>query len=312
VIGVLLVDNRASNRLFTENDVSLLSTLADYAAISIEKAQLYGTVKRFNEELERRVEERTRELQAARDQLVQSEKLAAIGELAAGVAHEINNPIGVILGFAQVLLRRTSEESPIYKPLSTIEREGLRCKRIVQDLLDFARQSKAAPRRLNVNGVLEATCTLMLHQRNADKVQLIQEYADDLPEVIADENQLQQVFFNLMLNAYQAMPEGGQLHLASQAMDDEVHVVFADTGQGISEENLKRIFDPFFTTKEVGQGTGLGLSISYGIIEQHGGTIEVESTPGTGAKFIVKLPAAPPSRSRATASQSVQAETAHP
>jgi two-component system NtrC family sensor kinase len=114
---------------------------------------------------------------------------------------------------------------------------------------------------------------------------------------LGDENQLQQVFLNIMLNAYQAMPNGGQLRIASRADGKEVQVIFADTGSGISQENLKRIFDPFFTTKEVGEGTGLGLSISYGIIEQHGGTIEVESEPGTGSTFTVKLPIAPPLRS---------------
>jgi len=296
VVGVLLVDNKVSTRPFTQNDVYLLSALADYAAIAIEKAGLYGALKSFNKQLERRVEERTSELQATRDQLVQSEKLASIGQLAAGVAHEINNPIGVILGFTQVLLKRTPADAPMYKPLSTIEREGLRCKEIVQGLLDFARQSKPSPRRLNINQVIEATCSLMEHQENS-KVRIIKNYAADLPDVVADENQLQQVFFNVVLNAYHAMPNGGELRVTSQAVDNEVHAVFADTGEGISAAHLKRIFDPFFTTKDVGQGAGLGLSISYGIVEQHGGTIEVTSEPGAGATFTIRLPAAPPVRS---------------
>jgi signal transduction histidine kinase/DNA-binding response OmpR family regulator len=297
VIGVLLVDNKMSNRPFTQNDVYLLSALADYAAISIEKARLYGTVKSFNEELESRVEERTRELKETRDQLVQSEKLASIGQLAAGVAHEINNPIGVILGFAQVMLKRTEAQDPLYKPLSTIEREGLRCKKIVQGLLDVARQSRPSPRRMNVNDVIEAAYSLMEHQAKSNRVEVIKDYAPDLPLVVADENQLQQVFFNIILNAYHAMPSGGELRITSCAVDNEVQASFADTGVGISEENLKRIFDPFFTTKEVGQGTGLGLSISYGIVEQHGGTIEVSSQEGAGATFLVRLPAAPLPRS---------------
>jgi len=296
VVGVLLVDNKVSTRPFTQNDVYLLSALADYAAIAIEKARLYGALKSFNKELERRVEERTGELQTTRDQLVQSEKLASIGQLAAGVAHEINNPIGVILGFTQVLLKRTEPDSPVYKPLSTIEREGLRCKEIVQGLLDFARQSKPRPRRLNINEVIQATCSLMEHQENS-KVRIITDYAADLPEVVADENQLQQVFFNVVLNAYHAMPDGGELRVTSQAVDNEVRAIFADTGEGISASDLKRIFDPFFTTKDVGQGTGLGLSISYGIVEQHGGTIEVTSELGAGATFTIRLPAAPPARS---------------
>jgi two-component system NtrC family sensor kinase len=236
-------------------------------------------------------------LRAAQQQLVQAEKLASIGQLAAGVAHEINNPIGVILGFAQILVKRTPDTSPIYKPLATIEREGLRCKQIVQDLLDFARQNKPVLSRVNINDVIDAASDLMPHHANSEKVQVTKTYASDLPRVLADENQLQQVFLNILLNAYQAMPEGGQLRIASRAVGDEVQAVFADNGAGIPEENLKRIFDPFFTTKEVGEGTGLGLSISYGIVEQHGGTIEVESEVGTGATFIIRLPVAPPSRS---------------
>jgi signal transduction histidine kinase/DNA-binding response OmpR family regulator len=297
VIGVLLVDNKVSNTPFTENDIYLLSMLADYAAISISKARLYGTAKSFNKELERRVEERTIELRAMQEQLVQAEKLASIGQLAAGVAHEINNPIGVILGFAQLMLKRTSEDDPLHKPLATIEREGVRCKEIVQDLLHFAAQRQPLLSRVDINAVIEAASELMPHHVNSENVKVVKGYTSGLPPVLGDENQLQQVFLNIMLNAYQAMPNGGQLRIASRADGKEVQVIFADTGSGISQENLKRVFDPFFTTKEVGEGTGLGLSISYGIIEQHGGTIEVESEPGTGSTFTVKLPIAPPLRS---------------
>jgi two-component system NtrC family sensor kinase len=296
VVGVLLIDNKMSNRPFTEDDIYLLSTLADYAAIAIEKAELYGQLKEFNEELERRVEERTRELRAAQDQLIQSEKLATIGELAAGVAHEINNPIGVILGFAQVMLKRIGENDQMYRPLSAIEREGVRCKNIVQDLLDFARQNKPAPRRLNVNQVVDAAANLMEHQSNLEHVVVSRDYAADLPDVVADENQLQQVFFNIILNAYQVMPDGGELRITSRVEEGEVRVAFGDTGPGIPREHIHHIFDPFFTTKEVGEGTGLGLSVSYGIVKQHGGTIDVQSEEGAGATFIVKLPAVEPAR----------------
>jgi two-component system NtrC family sensor kinase len=301
VVGVLLIDNRLTNRPFTENDIYLLSTLADYAAIAIEKAELYGQLKRFNEELEQRVEERTRELREAQNALVQSEKLASIGQLAAGVAHEINNPIGVILGFTQVLRKRIDADDPIHRPLSLIEHEGVRCKNIVQDLLDFSRQSKFAPRRLSVIGVIEAAVKLMEHQDNSGLVTVERDYADDLPQVVADENQLQQVFFNIVRNAYQAMPDGGTLRITCASEEDQVLTTFADSGIGIPEENLRHIFDPFFTTKEVGQGTGLGLSVSYGIVRQHGGTIEASSENGNGATFTVRLPAVEPARERAKA-----------
>ena len=298
VVGVLLIDNRLTNRPFTDNDIYLLSTLADYAAIAIEKAELYGQLKRFNEELEQRVEERTRELRETQEALIQSEKLASIGQLAAGVAHEINNPIGVILGFAQVLLKRAEPDDPIYRPLSLIEQEGVRCKNIVQDLLDFSRQNKFAPRRLNVVHVIEAAVKLMEHQDSSALVTIERDYAEHLPQVVADENQLQQVYFNIIRNAYQAMPEGGTLRITCASEGNEVLTRFADSGVGIPHENLRHVFDPFFTTKEVGQGTGLGLSVSYGIVRQHGGTIEVSSENGGGATFTVRLPAVEPARER--------------
>ena len=297
VIGVLLIDNKLSTKPFTANDISLLSALADYAAIAIHNARLYEQVKGFNQELERRVEERTRELRETQDQLIQSEKLASIGQLAAGVAHEINNPIGVMLGFSQVLLKRTDKGNPIHKPLATIEREGLRCKKIVQSLLDFARYNKPNLDWMDVNEVIEAAFNLVAHQASTANIQISKQYTANLPQVLADSNQLQQVFLNIIINAYHAMPEGGQLTVKTLQVQEQVHVTFTDTGIGIAQENLKRIFDPFFTTKEVGQGTGLGLSVSYGIVEQHGGTIEVQSQVDTGSTFTVRLPVAPPRRS---------------
>lgn len=234
-------------------------------------------------------------MRETQEQLLQSEKLASIGQLAAGVAHEINNPIGVMLGFAQVLLKRVKEDDPTYKPLTTIEREGLRCKRIVQSLLDFARHSKPEPRRVNVNDVIDASLELS-HQSTRSNIHLIKEYSPNLPPVLADINQLQQVFLNILLNAYDAMSNGGTLRIVTGLVMDRVDIAFSDTGVGIPPENLTRIFDPFFTTKEVGKGTGLGLSISYGIVEQHGGTIEVKSQVGEGSTFTVHLPVAPQGR----------------
>jgi len=296
VLGVLLIDNKVSSRAFTENDVYLLQALADYAAIAINNARLYETVKSFNQELEQRVQERTRELREAQNQLIQSEKLASIGQLAAGVAHEINNPIGVMLGFTQVLLKRTSQDSPMFKPLSTIEREGLRCKKIVQGLLDFSHQSSPRPGRADINEIIEAAFDLVEHRAGNANVKTFKTFAPNLPQIVVDVNQLQQVFLNVLINAYQAMPDGGELRIVTKRVGDQIHAIFEDTGIGIPSENLHRVFDPFFTTKEVGQGTGLGLSVSYGIVEQHGGTIEVKSDGQRGAVFTVKLPISPPPR----------------
>ena len=290
VIGVMSVDNKASNRPFTDNDVYLLSALADYASIAIVNAQLYAEVKAFNEELEQRVEERTKELEETQAQLMQSEKLASIGQLAAGVAHEINNPLGVILGFTQVILKKLGKTDPLCKPLSSIEREGLRCKKIIQGLLDFSRRSPHTVQPVNLNDVLEAACQLSEYQISLENVNIVKGYAPNLPQVQGNANQLQQVFTNLVINAYHAMPNGGTLRLVTRAAGDKVQAIVSDTGVGIPSEHLKNIFDPFFTTKEVGKGTGLGLSISYGIIESHGGKIEVGSQMGVGTTFVVTLP----------------------
>ncbi|MDH4137441.1 MAG: ATP-binding protein, partial [Anaerolineae bacterium] len=290
VIGVLAVNNKMFSRPFTENDVHLLSALADYATIAIVNAQLYEETKRWSEELERKVEERTRELRAAQEQLLQSEKLASIGKLAAGVAHEINNPMGVILGFAQGILKTLPEDNSLRKPLTIVEKESLRCKRIVQNLLDFARHSEPTPHLTNINELIDTCCELVEHQISLQNVQLFKDYDPALPAIMADPHQLQQVFINIMLNAYQAMPGGGSLRITTRTVDSELQVIFADTGTGIPSENLQNIFDPFFTTKEVGEGTGLGLSVSYGIVKAHGGDIEVESQVGEGTTFVIKLP----------------------
>ena len=290
VIGVLAVNNKISSKPFTDNDVHLLSALADYATIAIVNAQLYEETKRWSEELEHKVEERTRELRATQEQLLQSEKLASIGQLAAGVAHEINNPMGVILGFAQGILKTLPEDNPLRKPLTTVEKESLRCKRIVQNLLDFARHSEPTPHLININELIDASCELVEHQISLQNVKLVKVYDPALPSIMADLSQLQQVFINIMLNAYQAMPDGGTLHITTRKVGSELQVIFTDTGPGIPPENVQNIFDPFFTTKEVGEGTGLGLSVSYGIVKAHGGDIEVESQVGKGTTFVIKLP----------------------
>jgi len=290
VIGVLAVNNKISSSPFTDNDVYLLSALADYATIAIVNAQLYEETKRWSEVLERKVEERTQELRAAQEQLLQSEKLASIGQLAAGVAHEINNPMGVILGFSQGILKTLPEDDPLKKPLTTIERESLRCKRIVQNLLDFARRSEPTLHLININELIDASCDLVEHQTSLQNVKLVKSYDTALPSIMADPNQLQQVFINIILNAYQAMPDGGTLHITTKTVGSESQVIFADTGTGIPPESVQNVFDPFFTTKEVGEGTGLGLSVSYGIVKAHGGDIEVESQVGQGTVFVIKLP----------------------
>ena len=298
VVGVLSVTNKISSRPFTDNDEKLLSALADYAAISIVNAQLFqqlaasrDEIQQWNVALEKRVEERTDELRRVQDQLIRAARLAAVGQLAAGVAHEINNPLGIILGFAQSIVEQIDEVHPLREPLTIIEREALRGRGIVQNLLDFSRQSEPSLAPTDLSGVLDETLARLSHRISQQGIQVEATYSHGLPAVMADPQQMHQVFTNIILNAVQAMSDGGHLEVSSRVVDREVQIAISDSGVGIAPENLPRIFDPFFTTKEVGKGTGLGLSVSFSIIKQHQGTIDVRSTAGKGSCFTVRLPA---------------------
>jgi len=304
LMGVMTLGPRAGGRSFGRSDIRLFSQVAHQMAISVYNVLYYDAIvaaqrqlASLNEELERRVWERTRELAQANEELrqahqqvIQSEKLASVGKLAAGVAHEINNPVGVILGFSQFLQRQIPPDDVCAQPLAAIERESMRCKQIVQNLLDFARMSEPAMLEIDLHQVLESTYQLLEYQLSKGKVEIVRDYAPGLPSIAADPHQLQQVFVNLMLNAYQAMPQGGRLTIQTRVEASQVAIALTDEGIGIPPANLSRVFDPFFTTKEPGQGTGLGLSVSYGIVKQHSGHFDVQSQIGRGSTFTVYLP----------------------
>ena len=226
--------------------------------------------------------------------VLQSEKMAAVGQLAGGVAHEINNPLGVILGFAQSLVRRLQPGDPYDMPLRSIEREALRCKNLVQDLLTFSRTARTEKEETNLSEAIEGALSLILAQSKVKDVSLVKELAPDLPLIMASKNQLQQVIVNLSNNAIDAMPSGGTLTIrtrkGSLKNNEAVQILVEDTGQGIKPEILTKIFEPFFTTKEVGKGTGLGLSLVFEIIQKHEGQISVDSKEGMGTKFSILLP----------------------
>ncbi len=211
--------------------------------------------------------------------LVSQEKMASVGQLAAGIAHEINTPLGIILGYAQLMQDDFAEGSEEMENLKVIERQTKACRKIVADLLKFSRQTGGSRQDLNLNDVVEEVLSVTEHTLNLDHVYVTKNLAQSLPPVVGDAGKIRQVFFNIINNAHHAMEDGGTLTV-STAYEEEsgmVLVTFRDTGEGIPEEVQKRIFDPFFTTKSVGKGTGLGLSVSYGIIEEHGGTITIES-----------------------------------
>ena len=240
--------------------------------------------------------------QRMEEQMVRTEKLASMGTLAAGVAHEINNPVGIMLGFTELLLDRLPQDSKEHELLRTIERQGLNCKRIVENLMTFARQPAKQEDFSDLNQDLENVLKLVQNTLLTKKIDLELRLGQGLPRVRGDASELQQVFLNLITNAIAAMPEGGRLSISTRAKPEDrlVEAVIADTGTGISKEFVDRIFDPFFTTKKVGEGTGLGLSVSYAIIEKYGGKIRFETrtaketTGPTGTTFFVSLPSEPP------------------
>jgi two-component system NtrC family sensor kinase len=230
-------------------------------------------------------------LQATQEQLVQSEKLASLGQLAAGVAHELNNPLSTILLFSDILLRESEPNDLTRSDLETIVRETNRCKTIVGSLLDFARQHQVEAQELNLNAFIEAIIEVAEKHERYDHIAIETDLASDLPEIQADPAQLQAVFINLMENAAEAMPEGGRIKVStSSGLAGRVTIVFEDTGEGILPENLPRLFTPFFTTKPIGKGTGLGLAIVYGIIKMHRGQIHIQSEVGKGTAVTIELP----------------------
>lgn len=233
------------------------------------------------------------EKQRMEGQLLLAGRLAAVGELSAGVAHELNNPIAAIQGFAQLLTSRNDLDETMKNDLGIIYREAQRAAKITQNLLSFARRHEPEKNLISLNEVIEKTLELRAHQMKVNNIELVVDFAADLPKTMADFFQMQQVFVNIINNAEQAMVGAhgkGRLVVKTQKVGDMIQISFADDGPGIPEENMKRIFDPFFTTKEVGKGTGLGLSICYGLVEAHGGRIYARSKLGEGATFVVEIP----------------------
>ena len=257
-----------------------------------------GKLKKNREEmdewaatLESRVEERTREIKEMQSVLVRSEKLASLGELVAGIAHELNNPLTGIMIHASLISEDPRLDDGLEEDCQTVIHESRRCSKIVKELLDFARVSEPQKLMHAINKTIDRTTSLIEHNVDFQEIEIIKEYDHDLPETLMDASQIGQVLINMMINASQAMPQGGKLFIRTGvgASRDHIYVRIEDTGCGISEENIEKLFDPFFSTKGH-KGTGLGLSVSYGIMQSHGGDIEVESRMGSGTAFTIILP----------------------
>jgi two-component system NtrC family sensor kinase len=254
-----------------------------------ELARAQQELRDWGEILERKVEQRTAELKAMQAQMIQSAKLAGVGKLAAGVAHEINNPLTCVLTNSSLILEDLPPDDPRREDLQTIVDETLRCRRIVKGLLDFARQTKPQKQQVDLNKVVEDVLALVRNQASFQNISIRTNLDPTLPSVLADADQMRQVVLNIILNAADAMPQGGTLNLCSNSDSKSKQVILriSDTGPGIPIEIQDKLFEPFFTTKKT--GTGLGLAIAYGVMEGHNGQLKVESAPGHGTTITIIL-----------------------
>jgi C4-dicarboxylate-specific signal transduction histidine kinase len=280
ILGTLSL-GRQTEVPFDEPEVALLEATADQVGIALDNARLYSESLR-----------RLEELRLKQAQLVHAEKLSAVGELASGVAHEINNPLTTILGQAQLLMERNDISPHVRDRIKVVADEASRAARIVQNLLLFARHYPPERRPCSLAEQARRVLELKAYQLDQDKIRIVTEFAE-CPPVWADENQIQQVLLNLVQNAHQAMASHaseGVLTIRIHPEDGHAVIDVLDTGPGLSHDVLPRLFDPFFTTKPPGEGSGLGLSVSYGIVTEHQGRLRGENRPEGGAAFIVELP----------------------
>jgi signal transduction histidine kinase len=291
VLGVLTLDHPEKNHFHTRHLV-LMSAIAHQASTAVERARLYKQVAHMAEILEQRVEERTRELRETQEQLAHAEKLAALGELAAGIAHEIGNPLQILQTYVEYMASQASPEDPILEFTEPMCDSLESIARLVGQLRDFSRPAVGERKLVNVNTVLANVLRLAGKELAHSKVTVNEVLSTEPPIVIGDARQLEQVFLNLILNARDAMPGGGRLTIETATARGNVYAHFVDTGMGIAADDLPRILEPYFTTKK-DRGTGLGLAICQRIVTQHGGKIEIASELGKGATFVLQLPAAP-------------------
>jgi signal transduction histidine kinase len=263
----------------------------DIQVVASSRDEIGDLATSFNQ-MASELDTRQKALNEAQAALVHSEKMAAFGQLGAGIAHEVKNPLAGILGLTQLSLRKTEMDSPVFKNLSMIEKETKRCKTVIENLLKFARQERVSFEPIEINSVVEATVAMVAHQLGIHQIKINTKLASDLPQIMGNANQIQQVLLNLTINAQQALKgHPGLVTITTRRHDGKnIEMRVSDTGPGIPAELKDKVFEPFFTTKPVGKGTGLGLSVSYGIVKEHKGDIRVESSPENGTVFVITLP----------------------
>ncbi len=252
-------------------------------------------LENWAKELEEEVRKKTEEIRKGQEQMIHTEKLASLGRMAAGVAHELNSPLTGIVTFAHLMLKRLPPDDRMNREdLEVIIEQAERCSKIIKGLLGFSRALPAQKQKVDINATISQVLDMIKNQAKFHNVKIKTELAPDLPEIEGDPSQLQQVYMNLLINAADAMNDRGEVKICTRLVrEDEkeyIEIEFTDTGPGIPEEHLNKIFEPFFTTKPVGKGTGLGLSVSHGIVRKHGGYMTVKSTPGRGTSFFIRLP----------------------
>ena len=279
-IGLLRI-YLTEKREFTEDELSFMVSIGEQCACAINKARLIENQK------------------ARYDQLaIHTEKMSALGRMAAGIAHEINNPLAGILLFSSNLSKKVPEKGPMKEGLDIIIRETVRCKTIIQELLEFSRDREPQKEMVNPNTIIEKALKMLENEFRLHHIQIKKQLSDDLQETMLDENQIEQIFVNLLLNAVQAIIKKGVITVTSR-MDEnreKALIEIADTGSGISAENIAKIFEPFFSTKP--KGTGLGLAVSYAIVKNHQGDINAFSKPGEGTRFVLEFPIIEPAPQR--------------
>jgi signal transduction histidine kinase len=281
VIGVILVDNLYNQNPITEEDIHFLGTFSNQAGLAIENAILYRNLEKVHQELK-----------GAQSLLVHREKMAALGELSAAIAHEIKNPLVSVGGFARRLYRAIPDDAPEKRYAQTIVEEVARLERILNDIQSYTRNESIVFREWDLRDILEESVLMASEGFHTGGIQIVKQFAKEIPKVNGDDQQLKQVFFNLLTNARQAMEDKGTIFLRvypfSKNGTSFVRVEVEDTGKGIDSENLPNIFNPFYTTKEA--RLGLGLPIVHRIVTSHKGQIEVENHPGKGVTFVITLP----------------------
>ncbi|MBU1044153.1 MAG: HAMP domain-containing protein [Candidatus Omnitrophica bacterium] len=292
--GIALGDFSKKVMLAANDEIGDLTKAFNHMADELSSSK--QEIEDWNLRLQDKIEAVTKDLNAKQQMLIESEKMASLGVLSAGIAHEINNPLGVILGHAQMLIKELKEKKSLDNPqesiqmLETIESYTRRCSYIVNSLIQFAREKQMQMIDVDVNQAIENALIFTQNRISNKSIEIVKTLEENLPNIAADQIHLEQVFINIILNAEASMPQGGSLKISTQKTNAQIKVLFEDNGQGISKDDMNRIFEPFFSTKDPGKGSGLGLSLSYGIIQAHGGDIKIVSKKNKGTLVEVLLP----------------------